>query len=313
MSAKKINLKKISVIIITTLLVFSLVSLGVTKFVYDGIFARYDEPAPIDQSLDPLVASRSEHLFPSGDNLLTGYHYSDNIPDPAHGLIVLVPGFNAGGDDYLWQISTLVDYGWSVFTFDATGSLRSEGDSQVGFSQPVLDLDAALDYVRTQALFGCEELILMGHSRGGYAVCCALAEEKDVAAVVSISGINSAMEGVMQMSANTVGPAAYGNYPFLWLYQVFLFGDDVLNLEAVDAISQSDVPVLVIHGTQDEQIPLDSCSVISYQDQIQSDRVEYLRLPAGHTDLMFDDDGTANDQLFQQVHEFLLRSVVQEP
>ena len=227
-------------------------------------------------------------------------------PEQTHGLIVFVPGFQAGSDGYLWQINSLLEYGWAVFAFDVTGTFRSQGKNQVGFAQPVLDLEAALTYLRQNKLFGCEKLVLMGHSQGGYAVCCALANQEDVAAVVSISGINSAMEGVMHMSTEVIGRVAYGNYGFLWLYQAMLFGEDVLDQQAAQAISQSNVPVLVIHGTQDEQIPTDACSVISHKEQITSDQVEYLLRPAGHTDLMYDADGTANDELMQHIHGFLM-------
>ena len=113
----------------------------------------------------------------------------------------------------------------------------------------------------------------------------------------------------MHMASETIGPVAYGNYGFLWLYQAMLFGGDTLNLQAYETISQSDVPVLVVHGTADEQIPLDACSVISHREQITSDQVEYLLCQGGHTDLLYDEDGTANDALMLQIHEFLIRSL----
>lgn len=308
-SAKKFNLKRVSIIIITVLFAFSAVSLVATKLIYDSIFARYDTPANIPDALSSLVQGRQTHQYASGENTLTGYYYADSHPEAHHGLIVLVPGFHAGGDDYLWQIQSLMEYGWAVFTFDPTGSLRSEGDGQVGFSQPVLDLESTLKYVEKQGNFGYNELVLMGHSRGGYAVCCALAQETEVSAVVSISGVNSAMEGVMHMSTDAIGPVAYANYGFLWLYQVLLFGGDTLNRQAAHAISQSNVPVLVVHGSQDDQVPMDTCSVISHKKEISSDRAEYLICDGGHTDLMFDADGTANDKLMESIHEFLIRSL----
>ena len=301
-SAKKSRFQRISRIIITVFFIFCTFSLAATKIIYDSIFTRYDEPADIPQALQDTTMQRQVCQFPSGGNTLTGYYYS---AADANGLIVLVPGFHAGGDDYLWQIRELLDCGWSIFTFDTTGTLRSEGDSQVGFSQSLPDLEAALQYLDEAGRFGHTELILMGHSRGAYAACCALARERDIAAVVSISGANSAMETIMQMS----GPAGYGNYGFLWLYQLSLFGADTLNLSAAKIISETTVPVLVIHGTQDDQIPLDNCSIISHKSQILSPKVEYLLFDAGHTDLLFDADGTANDALISQIHEFLLRSI----
>jgi alpha-beta hydrolase superfamily lysophospholipase len=284
--------------------------MAATKLIYDRIFVRYDTPAQIPQALSKMVQSRQECQFSSGANQLTGYYYPTD--ETAHGLIVLVPGFHAGGDDYLQQICHLLSYGWSVFTFDTTGTGRSQGKSQVGFSQVIPDLEAALKYVENRSRFGYNELILMGHSRGAYAACCVLPQAQNVTAVVSISGVNSAMEAVMQMSKNAIGPVSYGNYGFLWLYQANLFGKETLNLQADDILSAEDVPVLVIHGTEDTQVPTDTCSIFSYKESIDSGNVEYLLCEGGHTALLYDADGTANDALMESIHNFLIRCVEEE-
>ena len=308
-SVRKYDRKRILTIIITVFLAFCATSMAVTKIVYDTIFSRYDEFAPVPRELEQMVEQRQICRFASGENELTGYYYSAPEPENAKGLILLVPGFHAGGDDYLWQISELRQYGWGVFTFDVTGTLRSEGKRQVGFSQPISDLEAALKYVENNRRFGYNDIVLMGHSRGAYAACCVLSQQQNIAAVVSISGVNSAMDAIMQMSAQSMGLAAYGNYGFLWLYQASLFGSDTLNQNAAKILSNTTTPVLVIHGTRDSQIPTDSHSIISHQDEITSSLVEYLLCDAGHTDILYDEDGTASDTLIQSIHEFLLRSI----
>lgn len=300
--------KKRILIIIAVFFAFCVVSMAATKIIYDNIFARYDKPVDVPESLASMVEERQVCRFSSGENLLTGYYYTAT-GEKAHGLILLVPGFRAGGDDYLWQISELRDLGWAVFTFDPTGTLQSQGKSQVGFSQTVYDLEAALKYVEKNRCFGYNELVLVGHSRGAYAACCVLEQETNVSAVVSISGVNSAMEAVMEMSTDAIGLISYGNYGFLWLYQAMLFGTDTLQREAVEGITEGDVPVLVVHGASDDQFPVDSSSIISYKEEIASEKVEYLLCDAGHTDLMFDPDGTANDALIQEIHQFLLRNI----
>ena len=308
-SAKKSRLKRISIIIIAIFFVFCTLSLLVTKFIYDSIFTRYDAQTDIPAPLYATQQNRQLCQFPSGDNLLAGYYYRSSVSNGTNALVVLVPGFHAGGDDYLWQIQELLAYGWSIFTFDTTGTLRSEGDDQVGFPQSLLDLEAALDYLKENQLFGHTELVLMGHSRGAYAACCALSQEDDIAAVVSISGVNSAMEAIMQTSLQTVGPVSYCNYGFLWLYQAMLFGTDTLEQSAAQAISESSVPVLVVHGTRDTQIPADAGSILAHREQITSPQVEYLLYDAGHTDILYDADGTAKDALIDHIHKFLLSSL----
>lgn len=308
-SVKKFNRKRILIIIATVILAFFFVSMTATKLIYDRVFARYDKPADIPAELLSMVEQRQICQFPSGENLLTGYYYSGAKAAKAHGLVVLSPGFHAGGDDYLPLIGSLTEYGWGVFTFDGTGTLRSEGESQIGFAQAIPDLEAALNYVEKNGNFGYNELVLMGHSRGAYAACCALTRMQDVAAVVSVSGVNSAMEAVMAMSVKSVGPISYGNYGFLWLYQAMLFGADRVNSQAWQAISEENIPVLVVHGRQDETFSADAGAITAYRDAIASSNVEYLLCDAGHTDILYDADGTANDELVAQIHDFLIRSI----
>lgn len=311
-SEKKSLLKRILIIIITVIIAFSAISMVATKIIYDNIFARYDQTVQISPKLSHMVTGREQHTFFSGQNRLNGFLYHTD-KKASNGLIVMATGFNASSDDYLWQIKSFLDYGWSVFIFDATGSCYSKGDSTVGFSQILLDLEQTIKYVEKNNRFGYNKLVLFGHSRGGYAACCALSYQYDISAVVSVSGINSAMEGVVGSAANHIGAIAYGNYGYLWIYQALLFGKETVELEAVEEISESDVPVLVVHGNNDSTVPKDKYSIISHKGDIDSDNVEYILCTTpgqdGHTDLLFDADGTANDSLMSDINEFLIKNV----
>lgn len=311
-SEKKSLMKRVLVIIAVIILV-SAACLLTTKLVYDGIFHRYDVVAQIPEQLAPVVAGRQVQTYLSGENRLTGYLYRCPEATGRDALVILAPGFHAGADDYLWQISSLLDRGWSVFAYDGTGSCRSEGESTVGFPQSVLDLEATLKYVENCQRFGYNSIVVLGHSQGGYAACCSLDRFPQISAVVTVSGVNSAMEGVMGPAAEYVGPLAYGNYGFLWLYQAMLFGTRTVDLEAAEEISDSDVPVLVIHGADDEQIPADRLSILSHRDEIDPEGVTYILWDkpgeSGHTDLLFSPEGTANEELMEQIHGFLSECV----
>lgn len=301
---KKFNAKVLRNIVITVL-VYIVLSFGLTVLIYDMTFPRYDPDngSSIPQELGELIDSRRETAFKSGKNELRGYLYGNG----GSGLVVLIPGFYSGADDYLQQTKSFLEHGWGVFAFDTTGSCESEGDSSVGFPQTVLDLDAALDHIESNDRFGYENIFLFGHSRGGYAACSALDGGHDIAAVVSVAGANSAMEAVCQRASDYVGFLAYGNYPMLWLYQAMLFGSENANFRADEAISASDVPVLIIQGAADSTSPPDKCSIYSHKDEISSDKVEYIycEVPGqdGHTDLLFDGE-SANAALMERINAF---------
>lgn len=313
-SAKKSVFKKVLIIILAVLTVHCAGSMVATKLIYDSIFSRYAaevaEPAP---ELRDMVSGRETFFYDYDGLTLAGYLYRCESDQARDALVVLAPGFHAGSDDYLWQTKALLDRGWSVFSFDPSGSFESSGDSYVGFPQEILDLNATLEYIEENHRFGYGSIALLGHSRGGYAAGCVLNYDHDIDAVVTVSGVNSAMEGIMAYSASAVGPLAYSNYGFLWLYQAMLFGLEVTNLSAYEQIMDSGIPTLVVHGTADEDFPLDKNSIISHREQICTPAVEYLTCDTpgqnGHTDLLFDPQGGANEELMTQISDFLERSI----
>lgn len=312
-SVKKSHFKRILIIIITVLLVFSIVSLAATKIIYDSIFARFDCGGhTFGDEFTEIISTRQTVTYASGKNELTGQLYK-NDNDRYDTLIVIAPGFNACADSYLNQIKSLLGLGWSVFIFDVTGSGKSGGDSTVGFPQEINDLDSTLKYIENNDRFGYNNIVLMGHSRGGYAVGCALGLGYDISAAVTISGINSAMEGVIGSAKRYVGPLAYGNYGFLWLYQTMLFGAETTNMRAAEEISKSDVATLIIHGADDRIVPIDKFSLYAHKDEIENKNAVYhiCRSPEsdGHTDLLYDTDGSANDELMEIINKFLLENI----
>lgn len=286
---------------------FLIVSAGATKVIYDLCFPRYESTENIiDEELVKLNEERTKTSFYSGENLLAGYLYSP-ADETKDNLVIFVLGINAAVNDYLWQIKSFTDNGYGVFIFDPTGCGESEGKSAVGFSQILLDLNAALDFAEKEENFGFERIFLFGHSRGGYAACCALHFDHDITAVASVNGINSAMEGIMMPAAKAIGDIAYTNYPLLWLYQVSLFGTKTVNISAVRSLEESKVPALIIHSTEDEVVPADRFSIISHVEN-----TEYItEIPDfdtsnkdSHTGILFDKDGEANKELFETVIHF---------
>lgn len=303
-SSMKKSQKRIWSGIVIGIFSFIIISFIFTKVIYDSTFSRYDTIAHVPAQLSGLVEKRQTPRFKSGKNQLCGYLYEGT----GQGLIVIVPGYRAGGDDYLWQISELNSFGYGVFTFDATGSCRSEGESGVGFSQTIEDLECALSFIEENNRFGYENIYLLGHSRGAFAVCSVLDSGYDITAAVSISGVNSCMEAVIQPAADKAGILAYGNYPFLWLYQAYLFGDDDINVNAAEEIHKGNTPVMVVQGTGDTQYTEQRYSVYSHCKQVNARNASYLLIDQkehnGHTSLLFDKDGTANDFLIKEICRF---------
>lgn len=301
-------------IIIVVLVLFVTLNLFATKIIYDLTFPRYDGKAVVSEGNFHLKDRRVQYTFPCGNNRLKGYLYSPQQSFASKDtLVVIIPGYRSNTDHYLEQIKSFSNYGKGVFIFDTTGSGESGGDSSVGFSQVVLDLNSALEFIEQNNFFGYKNLVLFGHSRGGYAACCALRDNKNISAVVSVSGLNSAMEATGLPATRFVGPLAYLGYPFLYTYQSMLFGNRVASGNAAQIISENSVPVLIIHGEEDDTAPIEQGSIISHRDEITSDKVEFFVSTAdgqdGHTDILFDSDGSSNDEVMEKIENFLEKNI----
>lgn len=270
-------MKVIGLSVIGLVLVFSIISMLVVKFVYDGQFPRYDRH---DETVSAALRytdiesdyPRSLVSFHSGGNRLQGYIYGQ---EQNRGLVVMVHGLGGGADSYLPQVTYFVDQGWRVFAYDATGSFDSEGKTTKGFPQALLDLDAALTYISTQSEYANLPLLLFGHSWGGYAVANILHFDHEITGVVSVSGANSPMDMVMEQGRRMMGGLINIQYPYMWLYQRILFGK-LATLNAVDAINQAEVPVLIVHGTEDELVAYNGSSVIANIGAITNQSVKTI-------------------------------------
>lgn len=287
---KKNKMRKFRLGIIGFVLAFSVISMIVVTVIYNGQFPRYDKhDSSITAGLryEDLESEypRSLVSFKSGNNTLQGYVYGF---DQNQGLVVVAHGLGGGADSYLPQITYFVDHGWRVFAYDATGSFDSEGKTTKGFPQSLIDLDSAMTFIKAQETFVNLPVLLFGHSWGGYAVASILHYDYEIAAVATISGANSAMEMIIEQGRSMMGGFINIQYPYLWLYQRILFGEKA-SLNAVDAINQSNIPVLIIHGTEDETVAYEGSSIISKLEDITNPNARSISLSEpgrnGHNNL----------------------------
>ena len=223
--------------------------------------------------------SRENVQFTSGKNTLQGYLYGmehlEKDAEPPKGLIVFSHGIGSGHESYINTLMWFVDHGWVVFAYDATGSCTSEGSGTVGLVQSALDLDAALQFAEQDGRFEGLPVCLLGHSWGGFAVCGVQNFDHDLTAVCSISGYAYPLEMLQQGAAKTVGkPLAAVLQPFIWSYHTATFGSEA-DLNAVDGINRSGIPVLVLHGDKDPTVPYEGISILSKQAQITNPHVRY--------------------------------------
>ena len=272
---KKI-LKITSIVLVLFLIISFIIGYYITSSEMKKNFGRGDYPDPnltVTWFYDHYENDypREEVNFKSGDITLKGYLYG---MDNKKGLIIFAHGIGSGHEFYLSLITNLVDRGWSVFAYDCTGSGYSEGDGTNGLAQSVIDLDNALAFAESDSRTKDMDMFVLGHSWGGYAAAAVLNFDHNVKASVTISGYNTPFAELAETCDDSYGAAGKLLYPLVWLYNKVEFGKNS-SLSAVDGINKSDIPVLVIHGKNDEVIHYNGASIIAQKEKITNPNAEF--------------------------------------
>ncbi|MFH5881335.1 alpha/beta hydrolase family protein [Liberiplasma polymorphum] len=267
-------MKKIGIILTSIVLLFVVVSGVLTKITYDQSFPRYNRH---DETINAFIRysdieedyERTLVNFDSNGNSLQGYIYPNS---EALGLVVIAHGIGGGADSYLAYTKWFLDNGWAVFSYDATGSFDSEGKTTKGFPQSLIDLESALNYIETNESINDLELVLFGHSWGGYAVANILHLNDNIKAVVTAAAPSNADDMILEQATKMLGFFAITQKPFLAMYQRLLFGE-YAKYDAIDAINQSNAHVFIIHGEQDEMVSYTGSAIIARNSLITNPNV----------------------------------------
>lgn len=279
MAEKKIisgRMKKIVLAVCASLTGISAAAIASAVIAYDSFFPRYERPdyalTPGLESYDRVAEGLARECFfvPSKGEELAAYYYP---AESSLGLVVLAHGYRSGADDYLSLTAALVSRGYSVLTYDGTGTYDSSGESGVGMCQALVDLDYVLNYVR-ESKYSDMPLYLVGHSRGGYAAASVLALHPEVRACALIAPMNNGATVMIDMAESYVGGIAYAAKPVFDVYQRILFGSYV-EYSGDKGINSTDIPVLVAQGMNDSVITHDGLSIYAERDSITNTQVEY--------------------------------------
>lgn len=288
----KKNTAKAIAVVTAALVGVSAITIAQTIAIYDSFFPRYERPDP---SLTPGMTiyarfegslPRETFSIPSGENQLAAYYYPAAEPKA---LAVTVHGIHAGGDDLLPLIESLVQAGYAVLSYDATATYDSTGEDGIGMCQFIRDLDAVLCYLSEHPDYSTLPRVLLGHSLGGNAVASVLSLHSEVKAAVCIASMVDASTLMVETAHRYVSDVAYTVKPIFDIYQKYLF-DDYTELNAVRGINESNIPVLIAQGLQDETIPHDTIAVTAHLDAITNKKlsVYYTDGPQGtHTGILY--------------------------
>ena len=193
-----------------------------------------------------------------GDLALSGWLIPGGPNAPT---LIFVHGIGSvrSGDKTMELAARLVDRGFNALMFDLRGHGSSEGDSVSGGLHERRDVLGAFDYLVARGT-APDSIGVIGFSMGAGTAVLAVAEEPAIRALVADSSYAKVSELIAQETARkTVFPK--------WLVPIFvpgarlaaswLFDIDLGALNPEVAVAGLDYPILVIHGTADDRIPVE--------------------------------------------------------
>lgn len=277
-------------IILVSVICFCAINTVAIILVYDSFFYKLERP---DYSIHPGLYDydkvkdsfpRTEFTFRSGEADIQMYFYEAQSP---RGLVVISPGYVAGGDDYIPLAMALVEGGYSVFSLDYTGVYDSGGKDGIGMCQSLVDLDRALDYIGEDPSLSDMPLFLVGHSWGGYASASVVELHPEVDGCALIAPMYNGATVMVEMGADYYGEFLRVAQPVFYLYQKHLFGE-YIEYNGVRGINSTDIPVLIAQGVDDDVMTMDGLSITAHKDEITNPNVTYYYgygLQGGHTEI----------------------------
>lgn len=166
---------------------------------------------------------------------------------PARGSVLHLHGNAANVSNHLPLVAWLPAQGFNVLMFDYRGFGRSEG-------QPTLDgvVDdgaAALRYLRTRPGVDGSRLIVLGQSLGGATALRLLALDSEGVRLAVIEASFASYRGIARDAARQSVVLA----PLVSIAAPLLPGAQA---DPVAGIGALQVPLLIVHGTADEVIPI---------------------------------------------------------
>ena len=210
------------------------------------------------------------------------------------GVAVLLHGWGGNGSQLMPAARVLHAQGWSVLLPDARSHGLSDTDTYSSLPRFAEDLDAGLNWLLEHEAASKHRLVVLGHSLGAAAAILCASRRTDVSAVVSVSAFAHPTQVMRRWLAKYHIPF----WPMGWLvnrYIEHVIGHRFDEIAPVSRIGLIGCPVLLVHGSRDNIVPLD-CA-LRLRDA--GARATLLEVAGSHES--FDD----TDALYQQVNQWL--------
>ena len=202
-----------------------------------------------------IAAEDVELTAPDGTCLRAWFLPGPAASDDARALpaVVVLHGWGSAATDLLPAAPELLAAGLPLLYLDARGHGRSDPVDFMSMPRFAEDLDTAVGWLRRHPRIDPDRIGVVGHSVGAGACLLAASRDPGIAAVIAIAAMAHPAELIR--SARGLRPA-----PEPVTIRVLTTIEDTIGhrfdaFAPINTIARIDVPVVVVHGTDDTTVP----------------------------------------------------------
>ncbi len=288
-----------------TLLIWSVRALGAMGFMWAGgtvtvayAVAHSPNGSTASAGNDPCPSELSDHGRAEAENFTVGSRptaistWRVEPETAARGTIVLLHGVRLDKHSMLPAARAFLDAGYRVVLLDLRGHGRSGGGYLTYGVDDAGDVSGVLDALESRGV-ALGPVGVHGFSYGAATALELAASDPRVRAVVAVASFAS-LRGVARDYVRWQLPAFEPAVPDLWLDSAVDLGALWAGFDAdaaapAHAAARTQVPVLIVHGSDDPQVSADNARAIA---QSAPGRAELLLLPGEtHASVLADGRG----------------------
>ncbi len=236
------------------------------------------------------------------DNLTLTAWYIPPPPDSSGAALVYVHGYGGNRGGLLAQAAAMHGLGYGALLID----LRNHGESEDalttwGYSE-ANDVVAAYNYLRSRPEVDPTRIGLAGKSMGGAAAAQAATQLPDLTVLV-LESTYASFAGNLPNIASRIARVPSFLAPQILRQMSAESGLPLNEINAAEAVATLKMPVLVIHGEQDQLVPVEQGQAVF--TAVSQPKALYTVPNAGHLDIFTIDPDRFTEQMGNFLAEYL--------